>query len=102
MLNANDTISLSSMFVFIYLVRCFMDARFILFTNTYNTNRVWLYNTSSSVNYNVNANIAPTTFDDFSGVTNLNSIVSAFADEVSSRRHVQVLKATLSETRAVV
>lgn len=99
MLNANDTISLSSMFVFIYLVRCFIDARFTLFTNAYNTSRVWLYNTSSSVNYNVNTSVASTNFNDLSGVTNLNTIVSAFADEVSSRRHIHVLKATLTETR---
>ena len=102
MLNINETISLSSMFVFIYLVRCFMDARFVLFMDVYNKNRVWLYNTSTSVDYNISGYIAPTDFVDFSGVTTLSNIISVFADEVSSKRNMQVLKSTSYESVAVV
>lgn len=101
MLNSNETISLSSILVFIYLVRCFIDARFMLFTDVYNQSYVWLYNTSSSVSYNV-ADVIPTTFTDTSGVNNLNSIISAFADEVSSRRQITILSAGITETRTVV
>ena len=95
MLNANDTISLSSMFVFIYLVRCFINTRFALFTDVYHTSYVWLYNTSQSVNYNVNDNIVSTTLNDMSGITNLKQIVNACVDEITSRNYIHILKSTV-------
>ena len=96
MLNVNDTISISSMFVLIYLIRCFIDTRFMLFTDVYHKNYIWLYNTSTSVNYNVDTTIIPTNFNDFSGLTNLNNIISIFSNEVASRQHIHILKASVT------
>ena len=67
-LKLNETISISSMFVFIYLIRCFINTRFALFTDVYRNSYVWLYNTSTSVNYQVDGNIVPTAYNDTSGV----------------------------------
>lgn len=94
-LKMNETISISSIFVFIYLVRCFINTRFALFTDVYHTSYVWLYNTSQSVNYNVNDNIVSTTLNDMSGITNLKQIVNACVDEITSRNYIHILKSTV-------
>jgi hypothetical protein len=102
MFNSENTLSLSSIFVFIYLVRCFIDARFTLFTDVYHTSYVWLYNTSSSVDYRVNSNISVAKFTNNYGktnaVSNLNTIINALAAEISDRRSFYILKSTASAT----
>lgn len=94
-LKMNETISVSSIFVFIYLVRCFINTRFALFTDVYNTSRVWLYNTAQSVNYNIDGNIVPTKLNDTSGIENLKQIMAACVDEVATRGYIHILKATI-------
>lgn len=92
-LKMNETISISSMFVFIYLVRCFINTRFALFTDVYHNSYVWLYNTNTSVDYQVNGNIVPAEYHDMSGVAVLKQIAGAIADDAANRNYVHVLKA---------
>lgn len=99
MLNVNETISLSSIFVFMYLVRCFIDTRFALFTDAYHNTFVWLYNTSTTVDYKISNNVVPSDFTNTSkGVDVLDTFISAFVEEILSRRSVYMLKSTLSTT----
>ena len=102
MLNNERTLSLSSIFIFIYLVRCFIDARFTLFTDVYHTSYVWLYNTSSSVDYRVNSSVIASKFTNgygkTDGASNLNTIINAFASEISDRRSFKILSSTASAT----
>ena len=92
--NGDETLSLSSIFLFIYLVRCFIDTRFILVTDVYHKSYVWLYNTNTSVDYKVDSNIKVTNFTKSNGVSNLNSIISALAAEIANRRSFYILKST--------
>lgn len=82
-------ISLSSIFVFIYLIRCFIDTRFKLFTDIYNKKQVWLYNTNTleMKNYQVDTSILQTLEKD-----NLNNIISALAESTINRRPIHILK----------
>ena len=99
MLNVNETISLSSIFVFMYLVRCFIDARFVLFTDAYHNAFVWLYNTSTTVDYKISNNVSPSEFTKNSkGFNVLDTFISALVDEVSNRSSVHILKSILSTT----
>lgn len=99
MLNVNETISLSSIFVFMYLVRCFIDTRFALFTDAYHNTFVWLYNTSTTVDYKISNSVSPSEFTKISkGLNVLDTFISALVDEVSNRRSVHILKSTLSTT----
>lgn len=99
-LGHDQTITISSLLILIYLVRCFVDTRFTLFTDTYHKSYVWLYNTSTSVDYKVNNNITNTLLKQTSATRfdNLNTIISSLTDEISSRRSIYVLKSSFSTT----
>ena len=100
MLNANETMSISSVIMFIYLVRCFIDGRFKLFTDVYHGTCVWLYDTNTTVDYKVDSNLKVTDFSAISETDNLNSIIAALANQVSNRNSYYVLKSTFTITRA--
>jgi hypothetical protein len=91
MLNENETITISSMIMFVYLVRCFVSAKFTMFTDVYYSKQVWLYNTSDNVDYQVDSKISVTKLTDKYGDSNLTSIMSSLIDEVLKRRSTHIL-----------
>jgi hypothetical protein len=100
MLNANSTITLTSVFIFIYLVRCFVDSKFCLFTDTYNKSKVWLYNTENVAGmYNIDTNITTTELTkDSVAYDKLEDIILLLAEQVSKRNSIYILKSTTSNT----
>ena len=92
-LNSNTYVSLSSMFLFLYLFRYFVDTRFCQFTDIYTKSSVWLYKTGSVAYAPSNLGLAGNSVIDKAIMdTYINTLVS----EIVQRDTLKTLKASSS------
>ena len=85
-------ISVSSMFLFLYLFRYFVDKKFCMFTDIYTKSSIWLYNTSD-VTY------SPSTMsldNNILDISTMNAYMNTLINEITSRDTLKVLKASSS------
>ena len=89
-LSPDTYVSVSSMFLFLYLFRYFVDKRFCLFTDIYTKSSVWLYNTG-------NVTYSPSSMELNKNVldaTTMNKYMTTLIEEIASRDTIKTLKAS--------
>lgn len=101
MLKTDEVVTVSAVLTLLYLVRCFMDSRFKLFTDTYHDSYVWLYDTSTPSNYNSYYKV-DTSLTINSEIEDIKTIVDIFVDEITDRRSLHVLKTISSVSKTEV
>ena len=91
-LTSNTQISVSSLFLFLYLFRYFLDNKFALFTDIYAMQSAWLYNTGGIPTPPQGMNIDIEQLN----MTNLNSYMSALVGQIIAGNNFKTLKAASS------
>ena len=93
-IQSSTYISLSSMFLFLYLFRYFVDKKFCLFTDIYTMNSDWLYNTAA-VTYNpsgMNINLGEL------DAAAMDSYMDTLITEIATRENLKTLVASSSHS----
>ena len=91
-LSPDTHVSVSSMFLFLYYFRYFVDKKFCLFTDIYTKASVWLYNTSNVTYTPTNLSLGANTLD----VYMMNSYMNTLIKEITTRDTLKTLKASSS------
>lgn len=91
-ISSNTRISLSSMFLFLYLFRYFVDKKFCLFTDIYTQSSVWLYNTGTVTYSPGDMSLNLNSLDSSA----MNTYMTTLINEITSRDTLKTLKASSS------
>ena len=91
-LNKDEYVSVSSMFLFLYLFRYFIDKKLCMFTDIYSQSSVWLYNTEDVVYSPNNMILGPDSLDQHA----MNNYMNTLINEIVERDTLKVLKASSS------
>lgn len=91
-LTSNTPVSISSLFLFLYLFRYFLDNKFTLFTDIYAKQSVWLYNTGTIAAPPQGMNIDIEQIN----MTNMSSYMSALVGQIIAGKNFKTLEAASS------